>query len=47
MQNLLKVCLIGLLFGVSLVQARPPEMKTHSSTVKGAKVTVVHFSAPW
>ena len=24
-----------------------PEMKTESSTAKGAVVTVVHFGAPW
>lgn len=24
-----------------------PEMKTHSSDAMGAKVTVVHFGAPW
>jgi hypothetical protein len=24
-----------------------PEMKTESSTAKGAVVTVIHFGAPW
>ncbi|MGE0493014.1 MAG: hypothetical protein AB7S38_27630 [Vulcanimicrobiota bacterium] len=27
--------------------ASKEKMKTHSSTAKGAKVTVVHFGAPW
>ena len=49
MQNQLRLWLVGLLLLAStgLAVAKPPEMKTHSSMAKGAKVTVVHFSAPW
>lgn len=45
MRNLIRLLLIGLIAGCAL--AKPPEMKTHSSAAKGAKVTVIHFSAPW
>ena len=49
MQNLFKVGLVSLFLCActALVSAKPPEMKTHRSTAPGAKVTVVHFSAPW
>jgi hypothetical protein len=49
MQVPIKIWLIGLALCLSsgLALAKPPEMKTHSSLVKGANVTVVHFSAPW
>lgn len=35
---------LGLL---AMPSAGKEKMKTHSSTAKGAKVTVVHFGAPW
>ena len=41
---LVGACLTGLLAAPS---AGKEKMKTHSSSVEGAKVTVVHFGAPW
>lgn len=47
LQKLVLCMFLGLATGLTSVQSAPHEMKTHSSTVKAAKVTVVHFGAPW
>lgn len=50
MRQLLSLLLLGLLvcsFTSAAVADKKHTMKTHSSKVASAKVTVVHFGAPW
>lgn len=38
---------LALLISTAVAASAAPEMKTHSSTAPQAKVTVVHYGAPW
>lgn len=48
MQRILAILLLGLTLGGCASQQAPQgKLKTVSSTVEGATVTLVHFGAPW